>query len=283
MADLLQNAIRYLTGHSTFYGDLFTHVGSLDINGSNAFDFVFSFEKELFDAYASCKNVPVDLKAIREKAMGKDVSKEDKFSCMVTLFWYVMVGPVAPKGDGNTDTLKHTFTCVRHTISRIGIRHKGEQRTRKDVTPPRLLSAFPEIAARAQAQVPASLQIQKMQSSLYPYSHPQVAALFDPDTTSLETINFTLWACAKTSAILQRNPDAGDQVVLKLMEEQRVYFNLAYGSTLVPAVLKERARRELGKDDVIRTHEPYTKFCRDNLAAMAEITIDIKHADESKA
>lgn len=283
MADLLQNAIKFLTRHSTFYGDLFAHAGSLNIDGANAFDFAFAFNKDLFDAFASCKNVPVDLKAIREKAMGKDVSKEDKFATMITIFWYVMVGPTKPKGEGTTEILKNTFTCVRHTITRIDIRHKGEQRNRKDITPPRLLSAFPEVASRAQAQVPESLQILKLPSSLYPYSHPQVAALLEIDETSLETVNFTLWSCAKTSAILKRNPDASDQTILKLMEEQRMYFNLAFGSTLVPKSLRARARMELGSDDVIRTHEPYNKFCRDNLVAMSAITVDIRYAKDSEA
>lgn len=251
-----------------------------DINGEYG-DLDITFDTALAEALSSGRKNPIDLKDIRNRALGRDRSTRQKLGAMVLNLFYNMSGPRKPRIVATDKRTQHLAMIMDEAERELNVKYKGDHISRTDITPQRLMSALAEISVSVQLKQSESTQIVKMKPSLYPYSLPQCVSIL-PDNLETEEAAFVLWANAKTSKTLQRNPGASDQAILEGMKDQLLYFKLAYKSNLVPKAIKEKTHKKLGGKAVIVQEEDFMTFFNKNLREILILTREVVQEDEGE-
>lgn len=240
---------------------------------ASTFDFEVTFGEDFAEIIGSGRSNPVDLARIRNLAIGTSVTAEDKLATMILVYWFITCGPKKPVLNGSTSQINEVRSALESADNRLNIKYKGDHIRKEDITPQRLMAACPEIAVMMQLKQTSSSYIVKgVPASLHPYFHPQVVSILPPDTDLSEKL-YCLWASAKTSATLQKNGGASDEILLKIMEEQAVYFKLSFGNTLIPEKVKEKIYAKVGGMDVIATDKEFTAFMDANVDGIARVTV----------
>lgn len=263
----------------TYLKVLETKLEGFDVNEvNNIFD--FNFDEKFKTLLTIGRRPPINLVDIRAKALGKKVSKEDKFATMMLIYFYCHSGPRKPSFPENSDDARNLMVVLQSAITRLNIKHKGDQQKRDDITPPRLMAALPEIVVKTQLKMSENARICKVaMASLYPYYLPQVAAILPVDASKTEKL-FTLFCNAKTSCVLSKMPGAGDEQILKYMNDQLVYFKLANESNHVPKEIKENVYALLAGEDVISQDEEFNRFVEKNTEAVGAISVALGNTDD---
>lgn len=197
--------------------------------------------------------------------MGKDVPSDKKLRVMAFIMYTVFCGPKRMSFNASTNDQKALKYMYDSAVSEFNIKFKSAayQPRRADITPQRVLAAFPDVVLSLLSNVPAKCQVVKPYSAASYAFHTMAIASCTPVGTSNNSIIYNLYYCAKTSLVLQGKAGHSMDVLQDEIVKQLTYFKLAFCNDIIPVKKRTALYARYAGEAPIEADAEFSSFFAD--------------------